>query len=180
MSTQSYEQAVTATRGVLARLTPEQLDADTPCQSWKVRDVVNHVIGAQWFFAGAPEKAPADAAAGDFLASFDESTAGTLSVFSAPGAATQIFHLPFGDMPGAAVMGLAATDTFTHGWDVAKATGQSTDLDPSLAERLLALSQDIQDDFRGDDGAAPFGPEKQAPVDASAADRLAAFLGRDV
>ena len=29
-------------------------------------------------------------------------------------------------------------DTFQHGWDLAKATGQDTDLDPELAAGLLA------------------------------------------
>ena len=50
----------------------------------------------------------------------------------------KILTLPFGEMPGAAFVGIAATDTFTHGWDVAKATGQKTDLDPDLAAQMLA------------------------------------------
>ena len=37
----------------------------------------------------------------------------------------------------------------------------------------------IQDGFRGPEGA-PFGPEIEAPADATNADRLAAFLGRSV
>ena len=36
----------------------------------------------------------------------------------------------------------------------------------------------IQDSFRGDDGTAPFGPERTPPDNATNADRLAAFLGR--
>jgi hypothetical protein len=38
----------------------------------------------------------------------------------------------------------------------------------------------ITDQFRGPDGQAPFGPEAAAPDGASAADQLAAFLGRTV
>ena len=82
-------------------------------------------------------------------------------------------------MPASAFMGLATTDTFTHGWDLAKATGQSTDIDPQLAEQLLAGSKmAIQEAFRGPDGKAPFGAEQQAPAGATKADELAAFLGR--
>ena len=89
--------------------------------------------------------------------------------------------LAFGDMPGAAVMGLATTDTFQHGWDLAKATGQSTDLAPELASALLAQSKAaISPAFRGPEGAAPFGSEQSAPDGATAADQLAAFLGRTV
>ncbi len=90
--------------------------------------------------------------------------------------------LPWGQMPGGAFMGLATTDIFTHSWDLARATGQSTDLDPELAAQLLAGSKaSIQDAFRGPDGSgAPFGPQQQAPDGATTADQLAAFLGRVV
>jgi uncharacterized protein (TIGR03086 family) len=118
---------------------------------------------------------------GDFVAAFDEGSKSDLAAFSAEGAMERIMHLPFGDMPGAAFVGLAATDTFVHGWDLAKATGQATDLNPALAEALLAgARQAIPDAIRGEDGKAPFGPEQQAPAGASNADRLAAFLGRTV
>jgi hypothetical protein len=38
----------------------------------------------------------------------------------------------------------------------------------------------ISDAWRGPDGVAPFGPERQAADGAPAADRLAAFMGREV
>jgi uncharacterized protein (TIGR03086 family) len=77
-------------------------------------------------------------------------------------------------------LGLAITDTFVHTWDLAKATGQSTDLAPELAAVLLEQARaSIQDSFRGPEGA-PFGAEQTAPEGASNADRLAAFLGRSV
>jgi uncharacterized protein (TIGR03086 family) len=67
----------------------------------------------------------------------------------------------------------------THGWDVAKATGQSTDLDPELAAELLEGARlAIPDAFRGPDTQAPFGPEQPVPANATNADKLAAFLGR--
>ena len=75
-------------------------------------------------------------------------------------------------------MALATTDTFTHGWDLAKATGQSTDLDPALAEELLQAAQLlVPDQFRGDE-PMPFAPPVEPPAGATAADRLAAFMGR--
>jgi hypothetical protein len=48
-----------------------------------------------------------------------------------------------------------------HGWDLAVATGQQTDLDPALAEHAPHWSrQMLRPEFRGPDWA--FGPE--APV----------------
>ena len=62
--------------------------------------------------------------------------------------------LPFGDLPGGMYLGLATNDVFAHGWDLAKATGQSTDLDPAMAAQLLAgMEMGLPDEIRG-----PFGP----------------------
>ena len=186
MSTAPYEQAIASARAVLAAVEPDQLGAETPCASWKVSDIVNHVVGGQYFFRAAmegeaPSGEPPDFASGDYLARFEEGSSGAVAAFQADGAMDRTVTLPFGQMPGSAFLGLAATDTFVHGWDIAKATGQSTDLDPELASQLLAGARmAIQDSFRGPDGAAPFGPEQQAPAGASAADELAAFLGRTV
>jgi len=189
MSTEPLAQAFADTRGILANVKPDQLDLATPCKSWQVRDLVNHIVsGSQWFGAtvnaGKADMPDADAmpkfADGDFVAEFDKGVAESVAAFGKPGAQEKMVELPFGTMPGGAFMGLAMTDTFTHGWDLAKATGQPTDIDPALAEQLLAGSKmAIQDAFRGDE-PAPFGPEQQAPAGASAADKLAAFLGRKV
>ena len=76
---------------------------------------------------------------------------------------------------------MAATEQFTHGWDLARAAGQHTDLDPELAAELLGVARlAITDDFRGPDGQALFGPVREASAGASPADQLAAFLGRAV
>jgi uncharacterized protein (TIGR03086 family) len=89
--------------------------------------------------------------------------------------------LPFGDFPGIVARDMAATDQFTHGWDLARAIGYPADLDPGLAAELLSQAKvTIVDAFRGPDGQAPFGPELPAPAGASQADQLAAFLGRRV
>jgi hypothetical protein len=79
-------------------------------------------------------------------------------------------------------MAIATNDVFTHAWDLAKATGQSTDLDPQFAAQLTEGARlFVTDEIRGPDGSgAPFGPEQPAPAGASAADIHAAFLGRSV
>ncbi len=185
MSSQPYQTAAASTRSVMEQVAAEQMGNETPCASWKVNELINHIVGAQHLFlAGAkgtpPVGADADFASGDYLAAFDEVVAEATEVYSQEGFAGQMFNLPFGDMPGGALIGLAATDTFQHGWDLAKATDQTTDLAPELAASLLAQSKKaIQDSFRGPEGAA-FGPEQQSAEGAANADQLAAFLGRSV
>src|SRR5437016_3788978 len=67
------------------------------------------------------------------LASYDDGISQAVAAFGAPGAQEKVITLPFGALPGSVFMGIATTDAFTHGWDLAKATGQSTDIDPELA-----------------------------------------------
>jgi uncharacterized protein (TIGR03086 family) len=187
MTTESLERAFASTRKVLAGVDADRLDQSTPCQSWDVRQVINHIVGGSHWFAASTEagESPAledtDYAGGDFVAAFDEGAAKSVAAFAAPGAQERMIKLPFGTMPGSAFMGLATTDTFTHGWDLARATGQDTDLDPELAAQLLEGARAaIGDQFRGADGTAPFGPIVEVPDDAPAADQLAGFLGRKV
>jgi uncharacterized protein (TIGR03086 family) len=190
MSTEGLERAQSITRGVLANVRRDQLDDTTPCQSWKVSNVITHIVGGNYWFAlsmnagASPEvddTEDTDYSAGDFLASYDDATKRAVAAFGAPGALEKVVKLPFGEFPGVAFLGLATSDVFVHGWDLAKATGQNTDLDPPLATQLLEGARaSIPSEFRGPDGVAPFGPEVEAPAGASVADQLASFLGRTV
>jgi len=185
VATEPLEQAIASTRVVLTGVSKDQLGDDTPCAAWKVSDLINHIVGGQSFFAtGAKGEPPvagdADFSATDFVSAFDDASQRCLAAFGADGVMERMLTLPFGQMPGAAFMGLAATDTFTHGWDLAKATGQGTDLSPELAAQLLVgARQAIQPAFRSPEGN-PFGAEQPAPAGACNANQLAAFLGRKV
>jgi uncharacterized protein (TIGR03086 family) len=188
MATEGLEQAVAVARGVLAGVRSDQFDDPTPCASWTVRDLVNHLVGGSYFFASATNaggvsddgaEAP-DFSAGDYVAAYEEGSKQAIAAFGAPGALDKIVKLPFGEFPGSGFMGLATTDTLAHAWDLARATGQSTDLAPALAQQVLeGARMAISDAVRGDE-PMPFAKEQPCPDDASPADRLAAFLGRTV
>ena len=176
-----------STRGVLANVTPEQLEGtQTPCASWGVKELVDHIVNGTTWFAVIAETGmpPGDGDYPGFTAdsvveAFDAGSARAVAAFAAEGALERIMHLPFGDLPGAAFVYVACGDTFTHGWDLAKATGQSTDLDPDTATKLLEIvTPMLPDTFRGEEGQAPFGPRQEAPAGATAADEVAAFMGR--
>jgi uncharacterized protein (TIGR03086 family) len=184
-------QAMQSTLGVLTKVQPSDLTAATPCVSWDVRALVNHFIGtAHWWAAAvtgeasaAGEDGPADVdyAAGDLVGAYEEGIRIAVTAFGAEGALDATVRLPFGEFPGTVVRDMAALDQFAHGWDLARAIGCPTDLDPGLADRLLAHARvAITDAFRGPDGQAPFGAAAQAPAGAGPAEQLAAFLGRSV
>jgi uncharacterized protein (TIGR03086 family) len=116
---------------------------------------------------------------GDFHAAFDREARRLVAAFSAPGAMDEIMEMPFGGTPGSVCGCIAAGDIFTHGWDLARATGQPSDLDPELAAQLLPhIEAILPDGMRGPEGEAPFGPIVVVADSAPATDRLAAFQGR--
>ncbi|HLI56645.1 MAG TPA: TIGR03086 family metal-binding protein [Actinomycetota bacterium] len=187
MDADSFARAVHSSRPVLAAVRPEQLDDPTPCVSWKVRDLINHMVQAPEFAATVASTRDfsnhrgdaADHASGDYLAAYDAATERALEAFRSEGAFEGTVKMPFGDLPAAAFATIATGDAFVHGWDLAKATGQAATLDPALAEELLVEVEPLMPEgFRGADGEAPFGPRVEVADDAPAADRLAGFLGR--
>ena len=176
--------AFVSTRSVLVQVQAGQLAAPTPCASWDVRALIEHFTGsARWAAAtiGGEEAADGGFAAGDFLAAYNQGIEGALAAFGTEGALEKAVTVPWGEVSGAALMWLAVNDQFVHGWDLARAIGHHTDLDPGLADELLVRGQAwITDAYRGPDGAGLFGPPVKAPAGACPADRLAAFLGRSM
>ena len=84
--------------------------------------------------------------------------------------------LPFGEMPAGVAVNFAIFDVTTHTWDLAKGTGQSTDLDPEVLGAALDAAQlMLTDDFRA---LGLFGEPVPVPDDAPMQDRLAGFTGR--
>ena len=176
--------AFDSTLAIMANVKPGQLDAPTPCASWDVSALINHVVGnARWWASllTGDGHDVTDYAAGDFVAAYREGIQLALTAFSAEGALEKMARLPFGEFPGAVVRDMAATEQFAHGWDLARAIGWQDDLDPELAAALLSKARhSIGDSFRGPEGEALFGPVTDAPAGAGPADQLAAYLGRTV
>lgn len=185
MNIETLKKAQGIAAAVMDGVKPEQLSDSTPCESWDVAQLIDHVIGAQhWTAAGVKGEPPTQSgegsAQGDYRAAFAAAAQNVVDAFSEDGALERTVNPGFGDMPATALLGLGITDTYVHAWDLATATGQEADFDPELAQQLLAASQQsIQEAFRGPEGA-PFGPEQQAPAGATASQQLAAFLGRKV
>jgi uncharacterized protein (TIGR03086 family) len=179
-----FDRATAATRAVIAAVRPDQLNAPSPCTQWTVREVINHLVSGQEFFAHSIDTGTFDRDLfnrdRDFLgpdpaAAFATSAARLRTRFAADGLLERTMPTPFGPRPGAVLVEMRITEALIHGWDVARATGQSTDLVPDIIEPTT-------EGFRRMRSSAPpggpFGPEQPAPSDATAADRLAALAGR--
>lgn len=175
-----FERAAGAVTSVVAAVPVERLGDPTPCDEWDVRAVINHLIAGNLWFAALATGGPGVAQPGDLvgnapLTAWQSSLETFRTAFQGEGVLAREFPTSIGPRPGIVIVGLRINEMILHAWDVARATGQPTDLVPDLAEACLAAMRALPVP-RSTGGA--FGPETPAPAGAPAADRLAAFAGR--
>jgi uncharacterized protein (TIGR03086 family) len=164
--------------GVVSGITPDQLDAPTPCADFTVRGVLEHMIGGATLFAAAYDGTPPqEPDTSDPIAGFLPALGGLAESINRPGALDQTLDTPFGPTAGDAFARYVALDGIVHGWDLATATGQSYEPDAALVAEIEAHARQILDPLR--DGST-FGLEVDAPADATPIERLAAYTGRKV
>jgi uncharacterized protein (TIGR03086 family) len=180
MSAENYATAVRETRAVLSTVEPSMHTQPTPCDEWDVKGLIDHLVGAQFFLVSLATGAELDAGdLNDPVSAFDRASAAIAAAFADPSFATREMDLPFGNFTGAQFMDFASLETLAHGWDLAIATGHSTDLAPELSEHLLNVARAMMGDTRPE-GNPNFAAEKAANNAATPTDRLAAYLGRTV
>jgi uncharacterized protein (TIGR03086 family) len=186
MDLDTMRRACDSTERFVERVTPEHYALATPCAEWDVGALLNHLVGTlalgQALLGDAPptvRMGPGELPDVDLVGD-DPAKAyrlGVESLLAAAGgdALDRVHRTPLGDMPGAALGGFTTLDILVHGWDLARATGQPPALEPDLAESTLAFARQA---FTGQPRAPRIGTEVAVPAEASATDRLVAFLGR--
>lgn len=172
-----YQSAVENTRGIIANITPEQMDSSTPCSDWNVQTLVEHMVGGAAYFAASlageePQPPPDGGSPAD---SYDTLTKKVLEGAATPDAMEKKYATPFGEMSGGEFMFGAFMDTFVHGWDLAKATGQDTSLNGDLAGIVFHGMGPMMDGMRQ---SGNFGGAVSVSEDASIQDKMLAMLGR--
>ncbi|MQY08045.1 TIGR03086 family metal-binding protein [Actinomadura macrotermitis] len=176
--------ALDQTGRVIAAVLPGQATLPTPCRSWDVRALVAHIVDEVHQFAvvtAGGKRHPAGDLGPDWSAAYQAAADELVAAWRAPGALDRKIRLPFGEVPASWTIDQQLAELVIHAWDVAKATGQPTDLDPALGERALRWGHaNLKPEFRGDEADGQhIGPEVSVPEDAPLYDRVAAFGGRD-
>jgi uncharacterized protein (TIGR03086 family) len=161
----------------------DQLGDPTPCSEWNVRMVMNHVVSGNLFFVHLATGSPPPDRGADHLGEhpmtvFRDSVRAVSTAFDADGFLDRAIAAPFGEAPGHRLVDMRRNELTVHAWDLARATGQSTDFDRELIAACLASY--AASPALNDRASAPFNVEQPAPPGATDADRLAAFLGRTV
>ncbi|MEU6783165.1 TIGR03086 family metal-binding protein [Nonomuraea angiospora] len=179
---EQIDRAIDMTAAIVKGIGPDRLGAGTPCAEWDVRTELNHLVGGMRIFAAelTGTEAGADHESdwlgtepqGAFAVAADLDRA----AWHRPGVLETSVRLGFGTVPGPMAALIHLTEVLVHGVDLALATGQEHLVDQRSCEELLAVMRGM--DFDAFRRPGMFGPELPAPADATAHQRLLAFLGR--
>lgn len=181
---QIHERALNATGKVVEGVSPGQFDLPTPCDGWSVHELLNHVVGGNLWAAELAagrtieevgDRLDGDTVGDDPQASYRASAQRAAAAFNAPGAMDAPCAVSYGPVPGSVYCGHRILDVVIHGWDLAKATGQDTTLDPELVDDVAAIVAPQMELLAGSN---MFGTTVAVSGDADPQTRLLAQLGR--
>ena len=184
-----YEGTTRHVYNILSRIKQDQADSPTPCTEWDVHDLVNHLVGGAEMAAGCLSGNPPNIPFGSSISSYTqegdlaklaqvyrELTAKALSVAKSPGALEGKVATPIGKMPGSMFLSACCMDNIIHCWDLAKATGQDTRLDPQAVE--VSYQMFVPDAMDQGRPVGFIGPLISIPEDATIQDKLIGYSGR--
>lgn len=156
-------------------------DAEAPCEGWVARDVVRHLVEwvPWWLSEGTDHSMSISADVDDDPAAAWVQLRDQLqAILDRPEAAEETFDSEMfgGAMPlGVAAERFVTGDILVHTWDLAKATGQDTTIDPDFAAGMYQGMLPMDEMLRQ---SGHFGPRVEVPDEADPATKLIAFTGR--
>ena len=168
----------------IAAVPADGFDAPTPCGSWVLRDLLDHVVETMTMFADGVDTVSPDVA-GDAhevaplgTTRWDHALAALTTrsqrAWKAPGVMARTIELPIGAMPAPTVLSASLLELVVHGWDISQASGEAAGIPDALAVPVLAFAREALTDMdHGDHFAADLG------IGDTPSDQLVAFLGRE-
>jgi uncharacterized protein (TIGR03086 family) len=166
-----------------ATATPAHLPRPTPCTSWDLQALLDHLadsIGELTDLIGnagvtAPAAPPGPSPEGGRVARLREQAARLRAASANPRAATRLLVIGDREITASMVAVTGAIEITVHGWDIYSACGTHPPVPPGLASALLpAAALLVTPRTR----PALFADPVQLPGSACPGDQLVAFLGR--
>ena len=178
-----YRRSVEGWAARVEAVGPDQWSLPTPCEDWDVRALVNHVVGEDlWtgpLMQGSTMEEVGDRFDGDLLGD-DPHSAAREAASGATSAVAETLptygkvHLSYGDEDMGEYVAQLTADHLIHGWDLAVATGGTSELDDDLVEAVAEWFAEREEMYRS---AGAIGERVEAADDAQS--QLLARFGRD-
>jgi uncharacterized protein (TIGR03086 family) len=177
-----YRRRAAAFAATIAEVPSDAWDNQSPCDDWKTRDVVRHVVGNEATFAGFLGRQLDDGPSvdDDPLGAFRSATAQTQAWLDDPEVAATEFEGMMGRRSWeSAVDQFSSFDLVVHRWDLGKAAGVPVQLDDADVAGMLAMADSVTPEFDAVlRSPGVFGPKLDAPEGAGDQARALAFVGR--
>jgi uncharacterized protein (TIGR03086 family) len=189
MAFTDLEPAAQRMSDLISRVPDELLEAPTPCGKYTVADLLDHVAGLAVAFGEAAAKTSGDRSAppvgdgsrlgSDWRSRIPQDLVHLTQAWRDPTARTGMTKAGGIEMPGEVAAVVALEELVIHGWDLARAAGETYGCDaPTLTvvEGFIAqFAGPDQGDLRGDAYGDPVVTDEQAPL----LDRVIGLSGRD-
>jgi uncharacterized protein (TIGR03086 family) len=174
---------------LLGRIDDDQLSAPTPCDI-PLAALLDHVGGLAQAFAAAAAKSlgpmtstpPAPDASRldvDWRKTFPRHLDALAEAWHDPAAWQGMTQVGGVTLPGEVAGQIALNEVVLHGWDVARASGQPFDVEPTTLEASMRAITTLFPVEHPERRQGVYGPVVDVPADATPVDRLVAFSGRD-
>jgi len=168
---------------LIAAVEPDQLDAPTPCPDFAVRDLLEHLVLNQRNLAGLGRGEAYDfggSATEAWGEQFADASHQVMDAWTDSAKLGRMYEVPWGTMPGAALIGSYTAEQAVHAWDVAQAIGRTIEIEDAVLQPSLdGLKMGLPAEGRTDE--IPFGPVVvPTSPDASVLEHLAGWSGRQV
>jgi uncharacterized protein (TIGR03086 family) len=196
----TFDQAVAAVGAAIGAVRPEQLANPTPCGTYDVSELLNHLVLAldrvgtvgrgENPFARPEDFSPAD---GDWQGTWHRYAKDATSAWADPAVLERPTSLPWAAESGALALRSYVAEFCVHTWDLAKATGQEPVWDDDVVgmsldvmrvilpaegrtEMFEAIRATMPEEARG--GPDPYAAAVPVPAAAPLIDQLVAHVGR--
>jgi uncharacterized protein (TIGR03086 family) len=159
-------------------VTPDKWEAQSPCEQWRARDVVAHIVtGHRGVIASVRggESTPLSADE-DPRRAWAEASRAIDEITGEPEVLAKEIDGPRGKMPAGQIIGQFVTmDLLVHTWDLARAVGTDERLDEDSVRRAYDAVKPMDAMIRR---PGVFGPKLEPPPGADLQTEFLYFLGR--
>ena len=173
-----YRQVSNGFDAAVRDVTPDRWEAQSPCEQWRARDVVAHVVkghrGVIAAVRGGESKPLGDDE--DPRRAWEEASRAIVEIAADPEALAEEIDGPVGRMPAGQIIGQFVTlDLLVHTWDLARAVGADERLHDDSVRRSYEALKPMDAMIRQPN---VFGPKLDPPPGADLQTEFLYFLGR--